>query len=163
MGTSRRFKIYYEAAASKVQRQDAWNRDLESKATRYSGASVAVVGLAIAIIQRKPVTFNEWQICIAVAGAASFLATIISSLLVFRSHDFRNTPNLTRFSELLDQNKQNSKDDWVRWAGDEYRVAYEHNRSILDTKGRTIIACEVSTALTLILSLFVAAVAVFGL
>lgn len=165
VATGRRFEIYYEAAASKVQRQDAWNRDLESKAARYSGAAVAVVGLTIAIVQRRPETsstFTEWQICIAAVGAVCFLATVVSTLLVLRSQDFRNTPNLTKFSELLDDKKGEDKDTWLRWAGDEYRNAYEHNRSVLDKKGRVIVACEVSTALTLIISLFVATVAVFG-
>ena len=160
-GTSRRFEIYYEVARSKVQRQDAWNRDLESKATRYSAASVAVVGLVIAIVQHEEAAFEGWRACLAVAASVAFLGNILATLVVLLSRGFRNTPNLKTFRELLDENSNNSKDSWVRWAGDEFMRAYEHNREILDGKGRWIVVGEVLTACTLVLSLLVAAIAVF--
>ena len=162
-GTIRRFEIYYEVALSKVQRQDAWNRDLESKATRYSAASVAIVGLVIAIVQNEDVAFEGWRACLAAAAAAAFLGNILVTLIVLLSRDFQNTPNLASFSEHLDSHGEKPKDVWVRWAGDEFKEAYEHNRKILDLKARWIRVSEVLTGLTIVLSLLVAVLAVFGL
>ena len=151
-------KFFYEVALSKVQRQDAWNRDLESKAIRYSAAATAVMGFVAAAFEECLTCIALWKLGLAGVAFLAFVGSVYSAWVVLRARNFHNTPNLSEFRDALDTEQGFEEDNWAEWVGGELTDAYEANRKTLDLKGRWIERGGYSTAVALIVGLAAAAV-----
>lgn len=147
-------ELYYDVARANIQSQDAQHRDLETKSLRLTTASLAIVGLLVAMIQSEGKVAG-WELIPATAVAITVVASIVLTFVALWTQDFHLNPKLDEFAGFMDEDEYADwdKDRWLKWVGRAICMAYHHNEAIIEKKACLIRWNQVATLVLLLASL----------
>ena len=155
-------QLYYDVAKSHIQSQDAVHRDLETKALRLTTASLAIVGLLVALVSSSGLRIEEWWT--KLPAVTIVICVGASAILTFRTlwtRDFHLNPRLDEFASFLSDEEYKGKGDeyWLGWVGKALRLAHEHNDKIVEEKWLLVKWNQVATLALLFPSFVLVALA----
>ena len=128
--------LYYQVALEKYQSQEWLNREFATKAGTMLGFGGAIVG-AGAVILSIPTTTNQLSFWIFAALIVAFVFMVLASMPVLRPRDdWQHGPKMHQLADALDDDYNDGA--ITRSVGEAYCESVEHNRGILDCKGKCL-------------------------
>ena len=132
----RQTDVYYQVALEKYQSQEWLNREFATKVGTMIGFGGAMVG-AGAVILNIPSTTGYPPVGIFATIVVVFVLMVAASVPILRPRDdWNHGPKTQQLADALDGDYEDEA--ITRSVGDVYSQSVEHNRRILDCKGKCL-------------------------
>ena len=125
--------LYSQLGRDRLQVQEADNRGFCSRAGLFLAFSSGLLVASIGVASKFTLGFYEYTF-LAVTAAA-FLASVLSSILIFRPAKWRNGPSLEKAKQYLETHPTHTVSDWINGM---YQYCTMKNQEALNRKTRLL-------------------------